>query len=85
LIGFGQKSKYYIFKNIREFFMQRLRTPSAGYDSPPPWLSRIRAFPALHLRHYLFHFWPMVQTLGVARLLGLHGVPPRPHPSEGVG
>ena len=22
---------------------------------------------------------------GVARLLGLHGVPPRPHPSEGVG
>ena len=28
---------------------------------------------------------PLVQTLGVARLLGLHGLPPCPHPSEGVG
>ena len=27
---------------------------------------------------------PLVQTLGIARLLGLHGLPPCPHPSEGV-
>ena len=32
-----------------------------------------------------FYSRSMVQTLGVARLLGLRGVPPRPHPSEGVG
>jgi len=68
-----------------EFFMQRLRTPSAGSDSPPPWLSRIWASPACHLRHY-FHFWPLVQTLGCGPTVGLHGVPPRPHhSSEGSG
>jgi len=39
-----------------DFFMQRLRTPAAGSDSPPPWLSCIRASPARHLRHYFFHF-----------------------------
>ena len=27
----------------------------------------------------------LVQTLGVTRLLGIHGLPPCPHPSEGVG
>jgi len=47
-----------------EFFMQRLRTPSAGYDSPLPWLSHSRASTARHLWHYFFHFWPLVQTLG---------------------
>jgi len=47
-----------------EFFMQRLRTPSAGSNSPPPWLSGIRTSPARHLRHHFFHFWPLVQTLG---------------------
>jgi len=50
-----------------EFFMQRLRTPSAGSDSSPPWLSRIRVFPARHLQYYFFHFWPLVQTLGRGR------------------
>ena len=27
----------------------------------------------------------LVRVLGVARLLGVHGLPPCPHPSEGVG
>jgi len=31
----------------------------------------------------IFDLWS--RPWGVARLLGLHGVPPRPHPSEGVG
>ena len=31
----------------------------------------------------LYDLWP--RPWGVARLLGLHGVPPCPHPSEGVG
>jgi len=35
----------------------------AGSDSPPPWLSRIRASSAHHLRHHFFNFWPLVQTL----------------------
>jgi len=39
-----------------EFFMQRLGTHSAGLDSLPPGLSRIRASPARHLWHYFFHF-----------------------------
>jgi len=43
-------------KTEGEFFMQRLRTPSAGSNSPPPWLSRIRASPGRHLRHHFFQF-----------------------------
>jgi len=71
-------------KTEGEFFMQNLRTPSTGSDSPPPWLSRIRASPARHLRHHsIFDLWS--RPWGVARLLGVRGVPPRPHPSEGVG
>ena len=31
----------------------------------------------------LYYLWP--RPWGVARLLGLHGLPPCPHPSEGVG
>ena len=31
----------------------------------------------------LYHLWS--RPWGVARLLGLHGLPPCPHPSEGVG
>jgi len=46
-------------------------------------LSRIWTFPARHLWHYFFHFWSLVQTLSVARLLGLHGIPLCPHPSAG--
>jgi len=71
-------------KTEAEFFMQRLRIPYTGYDSPPPRLSRIWASPARHLWHYFFHFWPWSRPWGVARLLCLRGVPPRPHPSEGV-
>ena len=42
------------------------------------------------LRHSLFgdslsHYDPWSRPWGVARLLGLHGLPPCPHPSEGVG
>jgi len=36
-------------KTEGEFFMQRLRTLSAGSDSPPPGLSYIRVSPARHL------------------------------------
>jgi len=57
-------------KTEGEFFMQRLRTPSTGYDSPPLWLSRIWASPARHLWHYLFHFWPLVQTLECGPTVG---------------
>jgi len=56
-------------KKQGEFFMQRLRTPSAGSDSPPC-LSRIRASSARHLRHHFFHFWPLVQTLGSGPTVG---------------
>jgi len=57
-------------KKEGEFFMQRLRTPSAGSGSPPPWLSCIRASPERHLRHHFFHFWPLVQTLGRSPTVG---------------
>jgi len=57
-------------KTEGEFFIQRLWTPSAGSNSPPPWLSRIRASPARNLRHYFFHFWPLVQTLGRGPTIG---------------
>jgi len=66
--------------------MQRLRTPSAGSDSPSFGLFRIRASPARHLRHlaYFFHFDHWSRPWGVARLfLGLRGVPPRPIPRKG--
>jgi len=46
-----------------------LRTPSAGSDPPPPWLSRIRASPARHLRHHLY-FLSLVQTLGRGLTVG---------------
>jgi len=52
-----------------EFFIQRLRTPSTGSNSPPPGLSRIRASPARHLWHF-FYFKPLVQTLGRSPILG---------------
>jgi len=51
-------------KTEGELFLQRLRTPSARYDSPPTGLSYIWASPARHLWHYFFHFWPLVQILG---------------------
>jgi len=50
-------------KTKGEFFMQCLQTPSARPDLSPPWLSRIQASLARHLRLSL-HFWPLVQTLG---------------------
>jgi len=65
-----------------EFFLQRLRTPSAGSDSPPPWLSRIQVFPACHLRHHFFHFWPLIQTLGRRLTIGWSSSTP---PSLGRG
>jgi len=71
-------------KTEREFFLQRLRIPSAGSSSSPPGLSRIRASPARHLWYYsIFDFWS--RPWSVARLLGLRGITLRPHPSEGVG
>jgi len=45
------------------FFMQLLRTSSAGSDSPPSGLSCIRASSTRYLWHYFFHFCPLVQTL----------------------
>jgi len=50
-------------KTEGEIFLQRLRTSSAGSNSPPSGLSRIWASPARYLRHYFFHFWYLVQTL----------------------
>jgi len=52
-----------------EEFLQRLRTPSVGSDSPPPGLSCIWASPARYLWHY-FHFWPLVQTSGRGPTIG---------------
>jgi len=57
-------------KTVGKFFMQLLRTPYAGSDSPTPWLSRIWASPERHLQHYFFHFWPLVQTLGRVPTVG---------------
>jgi len=54
----------------RRILLAHLRTPSAGSDSPPPWLSCIRASPAGHLWHHFFHFWPLVQTLGRGPTVG---------------
>jgi len=71
-------------KTEGEFFMQRLRTSSAGSDSPPPWLSRIRASPARHLRNHFFHFWFLVQTLGRGPTVGSPWSSPTP-PSLGKG
>jgi len=34
------------------------------------WLPRTRAYPARHFRHYFFHFWPLVQTLGRGLTVG---------------
>jgi len=58
--------------------------PSSPRSNLHPGLSRIWDSPARHLWLY-FHFWPLSRPWGVARLLGLRGVPPLPHPSEGVG
>jgi len=72
-------------KTERSFFLQHLQTPSAGFDSPPPGLSRIQASSAHHLLHYFFHFWPLSRSWGVARLLGRRWVPPRPIHQKGSG
>jgi len=73
---------------VLRYFRSRLRTPSAGSDSPPPWLSRSPA--SEPLRRAIFGTTSSIFDLcsrpwGVARLLDLRGVPPRPHPLEGVG
>jgi len=53
-----------------EFFMQRLRTPSAGFNSP------LLDYPASELIRRamfgtkFFHFWPLVQTLGCGQTVG---------------
>jgi len=60
------------------------RTPSAGSNTPPSWLSCIWASPARHLRHYFFHFDLWSRHWGVVRLLSLRGVPLRPHPTDGI-
>jgi len=57
-------------KTEGKFFLQRLRTPSAGSDPPPSGFSRIWASPAHHLWHYFFHFRPLVQILGCGPTIG---------------
>jgi len=51
------------------------------------WIAPYLSPPARHLWHYfyfgIFDLWS--RPWDVARLLGLRGVPPRLHPSEGVG
>jgi len=73
------------YKTEEEFFLQRLQTPSAGSDSPPPGLSYIRASrrAIFDTTSNIFDLWS--RPWGVARLFGLLGVPPRYHLSEGVG
>jgi len=52
---------------------------------PPSGLSRIWASPARHLWHYFFHFLPQSRPWGVAWLLGLCGIHPRPNSRKGSG
>jgi len=61
------------------------KTPSAGSGSPPPWLpaSESLQHTIFGTTSSIFDLWS--RPLGVARLSSLHGVLPRPHPSEGVG
>ena len=63
-------------------------TPSTGSQCEHPLLLDCSA--SEPLRKYIFGSSLSILDLwsrpwGVARLLGLRGVPPRPHPSEGVG
>ena len=65
---------------IREFFLQRLRTLVPGHLSSHSALSSYGLFgDSLSL----FDLWS--RPCVVSPLLGLHGLPPCPHPSEGVG
>jgi len=61
-----------------EFFLQSLRTSTAGSISPPYGLPRTET-----LRRAIFNLWS--RPWDVARQLGLRGIPNRPHPSERVG
>jgi len=72
-------------KTEREFFLQRLRTLSVRSNSPPPGLSASELLrrAIFGTTSSIFDRWS--RPCGVARLLGLRGVHPRPHPSEGVG
>ena len=69
----------------RESFMQRLADVRPGHLSSHSALSSYGLFASLAL-------WPSLslnviwsRIWGVARILGLDGLPPRPHSSEGVG
>jgi len=70
-----------------EFFLQRLRTPSAESNSPPPELFCPASEP---LRRAIFGNTSSIFDLwsrpwGVAQLLGLREVSPRHYPSKGSG
>jgi len=71
-------------KTEGEFFIQRLRTPLAGSAPPPPGLPASEPLQRaiFDTTSSIFYLWP--RPCGVARLFGLRGVPPCPHPSEGV-
>jgi len=50
-------------KTEGEFFLQRLRSLTAGSNPPLSGLSRIWVSPARHLCRYFFHLWFLVQVL----------------------
>jgi len=65
-------------------FLQRLRTPSAGSNSPSSGLSLFWSSPARHFGTIFFHFWPLVQIpLGRGPTVGSLWSSSTPHTSEG--
>jgi len=66
---------------FRSTFRIEGRGPHHHVEEARRWCSCRRAGEAS--LHYFFHFWPLVQTLGVDRLLGLLGFLRAPIPHKG--
>ena len=75
------KFSLYDWQN-RESFLQHLQTLVSGHYPSHSAPSSYRLFAPLF--GDFLSLQSLVQALGAARLLGLHGFPPYPHPSEGL-